>query len=300
MKLITFYSIVFLNISLLLSGCFQSAGAETSDPQTGETQTVAGSIYASQNNPLWIESLRAAAHNGSDLKIIKTLLRTKTVTNKLISYKVDGLTLYALLSIPRQKMPAHGFPVIMLDHGHITPSKYSTLNSYKAVVDYYAAHGFLVLKPDYRGHGNSQSGPEKYGLERMSYSLDVLGLLSLVPQIKEADTNNIFMVGHSMGGAIALTVLEVAPNIKAAVLWAAVSAPFPESSLYFIRKHDKALAEERAATYKRLFGEKNFAKFSPINYTKYITTPLLVQHGTADESVPYAWTILMLMVFVRT
>jgi dipeptidyl aminopeptidase/acylaminoacyl peptidase len=297
MRIITIYSIFFIVAVSMLWGCFPSARAETTDPQTDKTQMSGGDIYASENNPLWIESLRAVPHPGSDLKIEKTLLQTKTVTSILISYKVGNLKLYALMSVPRQKMPAAGFPVIMLNHGHITPSRYSTLNSYKYVADYYAQNGFLVLKPDYRGHGNSQAGSEQYGLERMSYPLDVLGLLSLVPRIKEADPNNIFMVGHSMGGQITLTVLEVVNDIRAAVLWAPVSAPFPESSLYFVGKHNRKLADQLDGIYKSLYGQKNFAKFSPINYTQYITAALLVQHGTADESVPYAWTLHMLKVF---
>jgi dipeptidyl aminopeptidase/acylaminoacyl peptidase len=202
--------------------------------------------------------------------------------------------LNALLSIPKQKKPAAGYPVIILNHGYIHPQKYSTLNSYKYIADYFAANGFLVLKPDYRGHARSEAGVELHGLERLAYPIDVLALLSLVPEIAEADPENIFMYGHSMGGQITLTILEVSNKIKAASLWTPVSERFPESSLYFIRRRDSKLAEERLKIYKNIFGEDNFTIFSPSAYTHLIQAPLIIHHGTKDESVPYSWTINLL------
>jgi len=282
-KILNYILLIFA--SLFLFTCLPAAKAETSSQPTDV-----------ENNPLWIQSLRTSYPAGSELTIISTLQNTPTLTNKLISYKVEGLVLNVLLSIPKQKKSASGFPVIILNHGHIDPKKYSTLNSYKYIADYFAANGFLVLKPDYRGHAQSETRSELHGLERLSYPIDVLALLSLVPEIAEADQDNIFMYGHSMGGQITLTVLEVTNQIKAASLWAAVSELFPESSLYFIRKRDAKLAEQRSSQYTKMFGKDNFIKFSPSAYTHLIQTPLIIHHGTKDESVPYAWTVNLLKV----
>ncbi|MBN1798327.1 MAG: alpha/beta fold hydrolase [Spirochaetales bacterium] len=284
MKKIT-VNIFIITICLFFLSCFPAARAETYSPKED-----------SSNHPLQIESLRNSYPKGSHLTIKNTLQDTPTLTNKLISYEVEGLVLNALLSIPKQKKPSAGFPVIILNHGHIQPQKYSTLNSYKYVADYFAADGFLVLKPDYRGHAQSESGSELHGLERLAYPIDVLALLSLVPEIAEADPDNIFMYGHSMGGQITLTVLEVTDQIKAASLWAPVSEQFPESSLYFIRRRDSKLAEERLKVYKKIFGQENFVAFSLSAYTHLIQTPLIIHHGTKDESVPYSWTVNLLKI----
>jgi dipeptidyl aminopeptidase/acylaminoacyl peptidase len=287
--------LIILISSFFLFSCYANSAAESSAQNknsSGQNATTPDKI----SQHLWIESLRTETHNGSDLTFVKTAEETKTLINKIISYKAGNLTLYALLSIPKQKKPASGFPVIIVNHGHIPQDSYSTLNSYKSVTSYYAANGFLVLKPDYRGHASSAKGNEQYSLERLSYPLDVLALLSLIPEIPEADPDNIFMYGHSMGGQITLTVLEVTDKIKAASLWAPVSVAFPESSLYFMRKHNTKLADELKTAYNELLGEENYSKFSPIAYTQYIKSPLIIQHGTTDESVPYSWTLDLLKV----
>ncbi|MBN2546725.1 MAG: prolyl oligopeptidase family serine peptidase, partial [Spirochaetes bacterium] len=118
-----------------------------------------------------------------------------------------------------------------------------------------------------------------------------LDLLDTISSIKEADINNVFMYGHSMGGMVTLAVLESTNMIKAATLWSAVSEQFPESSLFFIRKRNIVQADEMLQFYKDTFGEENFGKFSPTNYLNYIQAPLIIQHGTKDDSVPFKWSV---------
>ena len=240
-------------------------------------------------HPLMIETLRARRYESQTIKIEKYLGDKGKYKNYLVSYYSDELKLFALLSIPDDSTRVK-FPVVIVNHGYIPPSKYSTENSYKLVSGYFASNGFLVLKPDYRGHDKSEGNYDSV-LTRLSYPVDVLNLLVSISSIKEADADNIFVYGHSMGGGITLTLLEVSDKIKAATLWAAVSNGYPENTLYFTRKRSTDEGAELFSRIKEVFEEKDFPKLSPNKYLQYIKAPVLIQHGMQDESVPYQWSL---------
>lgn len=244
---------------------------------------------AANEHPLFIEELRKRNYGNGKIEIEKDLGIKDKYKSYIISYYSDGLKLYALMNVPNIKKPLKGYPVIIVNHGYIPQDQYSTENSYKYVAGFYANNGFLVLKPDYRGHDKSQIG-ENIISDRLSYAIDVLNLLYLIPTLEYSDANNIFMYGHSMGGGVTLTVLEIASNIKAATLWAAVSVEFPESILYFLRKRNLEDSNKLLLEIEKIFNKDDYYKLSPINYLQYIKSPLIIQHGTKDESVPMEWS----------
>jgi uncharacterized protein len=236
---------------------------------------------------LFIDNLKKTKFKNSQLTIEKEVREYKEFTSYIASYYSENLKQYALLDIPNTKKDK--YPVIIVDHGHIPPEKYSTINSYVLVTTYYAQNGFLVLKPDYRGHDKSENVSDTQ-LNVLSYPVDVLNLLYALPSLEKADLSNIFLFGHSMGGPVTLTVLEAYPNIKAATLWAPVSVPFPESSLYFTRKRNKELAVNLENQFNNIFSKSDYYKLSTTNYLSLIKVPILLQHGNLDESVPYNWS----------
>lgn len=222
------------------------------------------------------------------IRIVRELSAKAQLKTYLISYQSDGFTNFALWTYPKANRNFK-MPVIIVNHGYIHPDKYSTERSYRRVSDLLAAGGFMVLKPDYRGHGKSE-GRGNPVLDRQRYVIDVLNLIHALPSLSGADSDNIFLWGHSMGGGISLAVLEVYDNIRAASLWAPVSKPFPESIRYFVARRGKEAAKQLTEEIQRLFNKEEYAELSPINYTQWINAPLIIQHGTDDESVPYSWS----------
>jgi fermentation-respiration switch protein FrsA (DUF1100 family) len=140
---------------------------------------------------------------------------------------------------------------------------------------------------------------------RFAYPIDVLNLISSVGNISDANSNQIFLWSHSMGGEVTLEVLEAAAKnknfsqkIKGAIFWAPVTDPIK----WFSKNHLSALPEAIVTPYPyaqtfQILGtpEKNpelWQSLSPLNYLKNITdVPILLQHGTADTTVPYSWSI---------
>ena len=155
---------------------------------------------------------------------------------------------------------------------------------------FFAENGFLVLKPDYRGHDKSEKNDQGI-FNYFAYSVDVLNLIYSLKSLYIADLDNIFMYGHSMGGGITITVLETIDMIKAATLWAPVSSEFPESILFYARRHNNNTVNKIKEYIENNFDEKDISKFSILKYAGDIKTPLIIHHGTADKDVPYKWSI---------
>src|SRR5690606_35034004 len=118
-----------------------------------------------------------------------------------------------------------GWPVIVFNHGYIEPNIYRTGQRYVAYVDYLARNGYIVLAPDYRGHGFSEGEPAS-GHGSPAYTIDVLNAISSLQRYEDADPERFGLWGHSMGGAVSLRAMLVNEEIKAGVIWGGVVISF--------------------------------------------------------------------------
>lgn len=251
--------------------------------------------------PYSITALSNRGYEPSQITLVQQIPASGNFTSFVVSYQSDGLKEYALMNVPNAQAPTNGFPVVIIDHGYIQPNSYDTVNSYKAESDYFANQGFLVLKPDYRGNGKSED--DNQALMRFAYPIDVLTLISSLPNVPQADESQVFLWSHSMGGEVTLEVLEaigkqpeLAKTIKAAVFWAPVTDPvkwFSKSNLPNLPEA-KLTPYPYTQTFKTLGTPDSnptlWKSLSPLNYLKQIKTPVLLQHGTGDTTVPYVWS----------
>jgi uncharacterized membrane protein/pimeloyl-ACP methyl ester carboxylesterase len=252
--------------------------------------------------PYSIVALSNRSYQSSDVSIEKELSASGNFKSYIISFTADGLKEYALMNIPNIAQPQGGFPILIVDHGYIKPETYDTVNSYKSETDYFANQGFLVLKPDFRGNGNSEVTDP--ALMRFAYPIDVLTLIASLNNIPQANKNQISLWSHSMGGEITLEVLEIlktqpslASGIKSAAFWAPVTDPVK----WFSRTNLPQLQEALITPYPytetfKILGtpesnSKLWQSLSPLNYLKDINIPILLQHGTGDTTVPYEWSV---------
>lgn len=253
---------------------------------------VVNGLNNDQKSSLFIDSLRTADIPEGKITIVRKTKDTKFYSSYIASYRSeDNLKLYTLLNVPHIKDKNKKLPVIIINHGYIPPHIYSTEHSYKLVTGYFASYGFIVLKPDYRGHADSEKGSTPEPFNRIKYAVDVLYLLKTLGSVENADLDNVFMYGHSMGGDVTLRVLETTGLIKAATLWAPVAADFPESTLYFVRKKRPQFEKEIADRVSSIYNEDELKGLSPIDNLEYIRAPLLIHHGTLDDSVPFKWSL---------
>lgn len=181
-------------------------------------------------------------------------------------------------------------PVIVMLRGYVDKDEYSPGTGTKKAAGVYASNGFITLAPDFLGYGTSDPEPENEIESRLIKPATVLRLLASIPNLPMADQNNIFLWGHSNGGQIGLSVLALTDKIKAASFWAPVSKPFPYSILYYtddLDDHGKYLRNV-AAKFESVYDPE---LFSLNNYLDRINSPLIVHQGTADEAVPWRWSM---------
>ena len=227
----------------------------------------------------------------SKITIERKTRETALFNSYVVSFDSDGLKQFALMNVPKSGKPDGGFPVVVVNHGYIPPEEFSVENSYINTSAYYANNGFLVLKPDYRGHDNSE-GTATGLRDRISYSIDVLNLIAGIKSLENADFENIFMFGHSMGGEVSLRVGEICGTcIRAISFWAPAVTSWPESSFYFSRRNDSARFERLQNEFRENFSEADVATVSTWENINRLKVPVIVHHGTADESVPYSWGV---------
>jgi len=244
-------------------------------------------------NPYLISSMKERDYDSVIVRE-RQVRETGGFVSYVVSFESDGLKQYALMNVPKGQRPENGWPVVVVSHGYIPPEQFSTENSYINTSAYYANAGFLVVKPDYRGHDKSE-GEAGSLTARISYGVDVLNLVAGVGKMDEADEERIYMYGHSMGGDVTLRVMEVCPDcVRAATLWAPAVRDWPESYMYFARRNaDTPERRERRERFQReletLFTPEEYTLVSAYDNINLVTAPVIIQHGTNDESVPYEW-----------
>lgn len=254
-------------------------------------------------HPLSIEALRVGEYPGSDLVIEQTLPPGSNYQRYIVSYKSDGLKIYALLTIPNGTKPATGWPVIVFNHGFISPSEYRTTERYVAYTDAFSRAGYILIKPDYRGHGNSE-GEAAGGYGSNAYTIDVLNALASIKRHPDADPDRIGMWGHSMGGHITLRSMVVSKDIKVGVIWGGVTASYADLLNNWRRRSPSVtpsiLPGNTSRSWRlnlvREFGEPEvnpqfWNSISATSYLSDISGPLQLHHGEADHSVPPAFSI---------
>jgi dipeptidyl aminopeptidase/acylaminoacyl peptidase len=244
---------------------------------------------------LTIEYLRRQRTPGSDLVIEERLKPGSNYDRSIVSYLSEGLRLNAYMTVPQGTPPATGWPVIIFNHGYIPPEEYRSTERYIAYVDGFASNGYIVLRPDYRGHAFSE-GEATGAYGSPGYTIDVLNALASVKRYPGADPNRIGMWGHSMGGYIALRAMVTDPDVKAGVIWAGVVGSYEDmlnnwrrtnsipSSIPTRARRWRAALQEKMGT-----PEENPEYWNSISANSFLTDltgPVQLHHGDADESVP--------------
>ena len=205
----------------------QPTASRTPTATPTDIPTVTPTATATPPDPLSVPYMREQAYPGSDIVIEQKLQPGANYQRYRASYLSEGLKQYALLTVPNGTPPATGWPAIVFNHGYIPPAQYRTTERYVAYVDGFARNGYVVIRPDYRGHDKSE-GNASGGYGSPDYTIDVLNALSSVKRYAGVDPERIGMWGHSMGGHITLRSMVTTKDIKAGVIWAGVVASYPD------------------------------------------------------------------------
>jgi dipeptidyl aminopeptidase/acylaminoacyl peptidase len=246
-------------------------------------------------DPLTIPAMRERTYPASVLTFVRSDGDQGGFVSSIVSYQSDGLTEYALLSVPDGVKPSKGWPVIVLNHGYINPATYRTDDaSYAEFIAAFARAGYMVVKPDYRGHGMSEGVADGGHLSPV-YAYDVLNLISTLAADPRVDSARIGLFGHSMGGHEALRVMVVSSQIKAAVFMAGVVGSFYDFFYNWPQRHEppdlpasmRKAGNAVIAVHGTPISNPSFwDAASAINYVSATTAAVQIDQDVDDSVVP--------------
>lgn len=260
--------------------------------------------------PKSIDELRAENRDVS-LMLVGEIQGGPGFSSYLYSYTSAGLDLHTLVAVPTEPAPKRGYPVLIANHGHHPePPKYGITaegkdwrpgDYYRLIPELFTAQGFMVVMPDFRGHNNSEGLEFTEGmLESSYYTEDVLNLLAGFDSLDEADQDNIFMWGHSMGGEVTLRSLLSTDRIKGASMWSSVGGDIWDQSYYYSRYSDptafdssetpKSVVERLRRRIAALDDDFDYRDSEPLLHLDKLNTPIIIQHSVGDRGAAYKWS----------
>ena len=139
-----------------------------------------------------------------------------------VTFKCQGNELFGELYIP-DETPAPG---IIVCHG-MNKYGFHAIELYRKFAEASSENGFVTLLFDFRGCGES-AGKFGYGIAEQK---DLKCALNYLSSRREVDIKKIFIVGHSLGGTIALHTVRNEEIVRGLVLWST-----PANHAYNVRK----------------------------------------------------------------
>ncbi len=243
--------------------------------------------------PVSLPALFEKEYDGRGLRLESVLARTDAYTQHAVSYRSGDLRISGILNVPEGRGP---FPALVLAHGYIDPAYYANGQGLRREQDWLARAGYVVLHSDYRNHASSSTDPAAERRMRLGYTEDVINAVHALRRTKavRVDDDRVGLLGRSMGGGVVYNVLVAQPGlVDAAVVFAPVSSRTIDNFDRWIR--DDPGRSALSDFILRRYGEPRenprfWREVSPRSYFDRVTEPVLIHHGTADESCPIRWS----------
>ncbi|WP_339266028.1 alpha/beta fold hydrolase [Paenibacillus sp. FSL K6-1330] len=144
-------------------------------------------------------------------------------------------------------------------------------------VEEFAAQGYAVFAPAYRGNESSEGRDEFGGADTM----DVISAIEWLSRISWIDNKRIHLLGFSRGAINAAVAAALSSHVSKMILWSGVS---DLAQTYEERIDLRRMMKRIIGGTPTKFPERYLLR-SPIHYADRIRCPVLIVHGTRDEQV---------------
>lgn len=190
------------------------------------------------------------------------------------------------------------YPIVIIAHGFLGTRIGVDRLFVRAARDL-SRHGYMVLRFDYAGCGESTGDYGSGGLDSLidqtrhviDYALD----------IDCVDAQRLILLGHSLGGAVAVLTAARDKRVKTLVMWASVAYPFNDIVHITGKKvYEDAVqfgsSDYLGDSFQPVFFE-SLAKHQPFEQLRKFTGDVLLIHGTSDEVIPADYCFLYQKLF---
>ncbi len=268
-------------------------------------------------------ALRSLQLTPGPITIHEIIETTPSFNSYLVSWELPDISnkktqrVTGQMNIPTGTGP---FPVIIMHRGYVDREQYTTGIGTKNGAAAFARNGYVTIAPDFLGYGGSDPESNDVLIARFSRPIVVLQLLQNLAQLNITlnpaanpqaagvpltfdaittrqliDTTRIGLWGHSNGGQIALSLLEITSRTLPTTLWAPVSQPFPYSVLFYTNDLEDGgrYLRKQLSHFEQELGN-NVKDFSILSEPSRILAPVQIHQGGADDAVPLAWSQTLL------
>lgn len=207
--------------------------------------------------------------------------------------KTEHGDLAVTLHYPPEEQRGDCHPVLVICHG-FTGNRVGVDRLFVQAARFFSAAGYMTLRFDYSGCGESTGSYGAGGIERMVE--ETRKILDYALSLDGVDYSRVVLLGHSLGGAVAVETAVRDKRVKRLVLWAPVAHPLADISRIMGPRVHKQIMSHGEADYLGYGMTERFlqslADSHPLQITGKFRGDVLIIHGAADEIIPSDSTFL--------
>ena len=194
-------------------------------------------------------------------------------------------------------------PIIIFSHGF---KGFKDWGHFNLMAQYFAEQGFVFVKFNFSHNGTTKDNPSEFGdlktfgennyiIELEDLGLVINHVLKNEKILKEINPLQIYLIGHSRGGAISILKAAEDKRVSKLVTWASVSDLISRNSektinewktkgvVYTFNARTKQNMPLTYQFYETI--QKNKSRLDVLKLSAELKIPYLIIHGTNDEAV---------------
>ena len=196
----------------------------------------------------------------------------------------DGTEIEGMVIYPVGYETGKRSPLVTYIHGGPEGAYVRNFNaSWSAFPQVYAANGYVVFMPNFRGssnYGAKFAQANKLAIGKVDYEDIMSGIDELIKR-RIVDENRMAVAGWSYGGYMSGWIIGHTNRFKCAAWGAGLS-----NAVSYWANADIQFSRERLHGGTPWENRKAYDELSPLTYLNQAKTPTLIFHGEKDERVP--------------
>ncbi|MBM7692972.1 dipeptidyl aminopeptidase/acylaminoacyl peptidase [Peribacillus deserti] len=188
----------------------------------------------------------------------------------LITYWSNGLRVKGLLAEPKGEGTYDGFLYLrggIKNVGKVRPAR----------IAQFAAEGFVVFAPFYRGNQGGEGDEDFAGEDRQ----DAVNAYKVLEEWPNTASSKIHIFGFSRGGVMALLAAIECPGTASVTVWGGVT----DMALTYVERTDLRRMMKRVIGGTPTKYPERYKRRTPLYQVENIRCPILIIHGVEDHNV---------------